>query len=121
MYGASKALITQFALSLALEAHGHGIDCTVFHPSYTRSNLYANSPKLAVLNVLAKFAWTPEDVADVVFRSMGRVIVRDFGMYALVTNLVGRLFDSGFLAKSSVPAVPFMAPPSENAGGDKKD
>lgn len=117
MYGASKALLTQFAVSLALESQMHGIDCTVFHPSYTRSNLYAKTPELAVLRLLARMAWTAEDVADVVMRSVGRVIVRDFGVYAVVTNVVGRVFDAGFLARSSVGVMGYVGPVGVGGGG----
>lgn len=121
MYGATKAMLTHFATSLALEADAHGIDVTVFHPSYTHSNLYANNPKLGVVAVLSKFGWTPDDVADVIITSAGRAVVRDLGMYAVATNLVGRFLDANFLTKSIMPFVESMAPPgSIQKQNDKK-
>lgn len=120
MYGATKALVSHFATSLAIEAENHGIDVTVFHPSYTHSNLYASTPKFGVINVLAKFGWTPEDVASVVFKSVGRVTVRDMGMYAIVTNLLSRFVDSGFLTTSIIPFRDSMAPPNVAEKDGKK-
>lgn len=119
MYGSTKAMLTQFATSLALEANSHGIDVTVFHPSYTHSNMYAKTPKVGALTILSKFGWTPDEVANVILKSIGRVVVRDFGMYAISTNMLSRLLDSGFLALSTMPFVASMAPP-ENTGGTKK-
>lgn len=115
MYGATKAMLSTFATSLAIEAKSHGVHVTVFHPSYTHSNLYAGAPKVGVLKVLAKFGFTPDNVARVVFASVGRVVVRDIGIYALMTNLVGRLFDSGFLASCMIPFRNVMAPPGHSA------
>lgn len=120
MYGATKAMLSHFAMSLALEAASQGIDVTVFHPSYTHSNLYAKTPKLGVVAVLSKFGWTPEDVADVIFASVGRTVVRDMGMYAVSTNLLSRYLDAGFLTKSIMPFVESMAPPGSMDKRSKK-
>ncbi|CDF39795.1 unnamed protein product [Chondrus crispus] len=121
MYGATKAMISQFAVSLALEANSQGIDITVFHPSYTHSNLYAKTPKLDVVTFLSKFGWTPEDVANVIFASAGRVVVRDMGVYAIATNMLSRYIDSGSLAKFIMPFVESMAPPGAIAERGKKE
>lgn len=120
MYGASKAMLTQFGQSLAVEGASLGIDITVFHPSYTHSNFYAKTPKLGVLKVLAKFGWSADNVAEVMFKSVGRVVVRDFGMYAICTNMIGRLFDGGFLASTSIPFAESAAPPGTIVGGKRK-
>lgn len=111
MYGATKSLLSHFATSLAVEAQAHGIDVTVFHPSYTNSNLYANTPKFGVLNLLARFAWTPAQVADTVFTAVGRVVVRDAGFYAVATNVLSRIVDAGALAAAITPFRDSMAPP----------
>lgn len=95
MYGASKALLSHFASSLAVEARDNNIDVVAVHPSYTRTNLYANTPKLFILNLLDRFAATPEQVADVLIQSVGRVILRDTGGYAFITKLVSRVVDIG--------------------------
>lgn len=111
IYGGTKAMLTQFATSLAIEADMHGIDVTVFHPSYTHSNFYAGAPKLGVVAILSKFGWTPEDVADTMICSVGRVIVRDLGGYAICTNILSRLIDTGALAVSIIPFRDSMGPP----------
>lgn len=110
MYGSSKALLTQFAPSLAIEAEQHGIDVTCVHPSYTHSNLYAKTPKLDVISFLQKFGWTPDSVADAVFACVGRTYVRDLGTYAIATNLISRLVDQNSLAAAIVPFRDSMGP-----------
>lgn len=114
-------MVSQFASSFAIEAERHGVDVTAFHPSYTHSNLYAGAPKVGAISFLSKFGWTPEDVADVFFSSIGRVVVRDIGLYAIGTNLLGRWLDSGFLARSIIPFRDSMAPSgAERQSEDKK-
>lgn len=112
LYGASKALLSHFATSLAVEAESYGIDVTVFHPSYTHSNLYAETPKLDIVALLSKIGWTPESVANVMLSSVGRVVVRDIGIYAVATNLLGRFLDPGTLTKLIIPFRDSMAPKS---------
>ncbi|GJQ13585.1 hypothetical protein GpartN1_g5376.t1 [Galdieria partita] len=97
MYGASKALISHFVSSLAVEARDNHIDVLAVHPSYTRTHLYANTPKLFILNLLDRFAATPEEVAEVLIQSVGRVILRDTGGYAVITKLISRILDIGMM------------------------
>ncbi|EME29271.1 short chain dehydrogenase [Galdieria sulphuraria] len=97
MYGASKALLSHFAASLAVEARDNHIDIVALHPSYTRTHLYANTPKLLILNFLDRFAATPEEVAEVLIHSAGRVILRDTGGYAVITKLISRIVDMGVI------------------------
>lgn len=110
MYAATKAFLSHFATSLAIEAEAYGIDICVIHPSYTHTNLYASTPKLDVVTFLSKFGWTPENVADVILSSVGRVIVRDAGWYAVVTNILGRIVDPNALSKVIIPFRDSMAP-----------
>lgn len=110
MYAATKAFISHFAASVAIEAEAYGIDICVIHPSYTSTNLYATTPKLDVLAFLSKFAWSPQQVADVILSSVGRVIVRDAGWYAVVTNILGRIVDPNALSKVIIPFRDSMAP-----------
>lgn len=75
--------------------------------------------KLDIITLLSKMGWTPDDVAERMLACVGRVIVYDIGIYAIVTNLLGRFLDSGFLAMSIIPFRDSMAPiPDETA--DKK-
>lgn len=106
--------MSHFGASLAIEAEQNGIDITVIHPSYTHSNFYANAPKLDVVAFLEKFGWTSDAVADAIFASVGRTIVRDIGAYASITNLLGRCVDSGFLASAIIPFRDSMAPPASS-------
>jgi short-subunit dehydrogenase len=111
MYGATKAMLSNFAVSLSIEARNHNIDICVVHPSYTHTNLYESNPKIGVLKLLSKFGWTGDDVANVLFTSVGRVVVRDAGAYSVLTNILGRFIDSGTLANLIMPFRHGMAPP----------
>lgn len=111
IYGASKAMLSSFATSLSIEARNHDVDICVIHPSYTHTNLYRNTPKLDFLSALAKFGWSPDDVADVFTNSVGRVVVRDAGLYTVLTNIFGRLIDAGTVARLITPFRSMMGPP----------
>lgn len=102
-FTASKAMMTNFATSLSIEARNHNVDVTIVHPSYTHTGLYVDQPKLDVIKFLSKIGWTSEDVADVLFAAAGRVVVRDAGMYTVATNLLGRAIDGGSLARVIMP------------------
>lgn len=108
-------MLTHLFTSVAIEAEQHGIDMTIINPSYTQSNLYEGAPKVGVLAILSKFAWTPESVAAAVFASVGRTVVRDLGAYSAFTNIIGRLIDHGALAQFIIPFRDSMAPPEETA------
>lgn len=111
MYSASKAMLSNFATSLSIEARNHDVDVTVVHPSYTHTGLYEGQPKLDVLKVLSRFGWTSDDVADVLIASIGRVIVRDAGVYSIFTNLLGRFVDANSLAAVIIPFRRDVGPP----------
>lgn len=111
MYAASKTMLSHFAASLAIEAANHGVDVTVVHPSYTHTGLYEGQPSLDVINLLARFGWTPEQVADALVASLGRVVVRDIGAYSIATNILGRVVDAGALAMAIMPFRSTVGPP----------
>lgn len=111
IYGCTKASLTHFSTSLAVEAEAHGIDVSVCHPSFTHTNLYAKTPKFGVINALAKFGWQPEQVATAIFKSIGRCIVYDIGSYAVSSNILRRIIDENALASVIIPFRDSMAPP----------
>jgi len=103
LYGAGKAFLSEFAVSLAVEAADHKIDIFCVHPSFTRTNLYANTPKLSILSFLDKFGHTPETVADAVVSAIGRTVMLDLGWYAVVTKLAPRVLDISVLVLLMIP------------------
>ncbi|KAF6002326.1 hypothetical protein F1559_000023 [Cyanidiococcus yangmingshanensis] len=100
LYGAEKAALTSFAQSLAVEVRDLGVDVLVVHPSYTRTNLYANQPKLAILEFLDRFTGaSPGYVAASIMRAVGRgLVVRDIGFYSYLTRWVNHVVDIGLLS-----------------------
>jgi short-subunit dehydrogenase len=100
LYGAEKAALTSFAQSLAVEVRDLGVDVLVVHPSYTRTNLYAGQPKLAILRFLDRFTGaSPEGVAESIMRSIGRgFLIRDIGLYSSLTRWLNHIIDIGLLS-----------------------
>ena len=105
LYGAAKAALSAFAQSLAVEVRDQGIDVLVVQPSYTRTNLYQEAPKLAILEFLDRYtAATPEQVARTILRSVGRgVVSREIGGYAYLTRWLGHVLDIGGLCAAMIP------------------
>jgi short-subunit dehydrogenase len=54
MYGATKAFVSQFAASLAVEVRAKGIDVLAVHPSPVASNFFDNAVSLDSLEMAQK-------------------------------------------------------------------
>lgn len=52
MYGATKAFLSQFVASLAVEVRDRGIDVVAVHPSPVATNFYNNTHKLDMLDMV---------------------------------------------------------------------
>ncbi|EFC45754.1 short-chain dehydrogenase/reductase [Naegleria gruberi] len=98
MYGATKSFLNSFASSLAIEGIANNIDILAYNPQYTRSNLYANSPKLSVLDFMALIGSDCDDVAQEMLNSVGKVNYRDQGLYSIFMKIFGGIvFDMNWL------------------------
>jgi short-subunit dehydrogenase len=99
MYGASKAFLTSFAWSLAIEGLHNNIHVCCFHPQYTRTNLYDKTTKLGILDMLSLLGSEPSEVAEGIVKAVGyKVLRRDFGWFSIVTRIfTGLLFDVNLL------------------------
>jgi short-subunit dehydrogenase len=96
MYGATKAFITEFGASLAGEVYADGIDVQVLHPSPVDTNFYKvdSASKSGMLNLFSKTATSPTIIAETVFATLGRGVVRDQGYFVLLRYLM-LIFDFG--------------------------
>lgn len=109
MYGATKALITHFATSLACELGPSGIDVAVIHPSPVNTAFYAGAHALPTLHLFKGTATGPDHVADVMIRGVGRSVVIDQGYYPIIFRLMLRLVDVTALADLLVVLAPLTA------------
>lgn len=98
LYGATKAMVSHFATSLACELKPEGIDVAVIHPSPVATNFYAGAHAMPTLAFFKSTAGGPDHVADVLLRGIGRSVIVDQGYYPFVWKLALRLLEVGFLA-----------------------
>lgn len=98
MYSASKAFITNFATTLAAENRDIGVDVTVVHPSPIMSNFYkGTADQMANLKNAMKMAQGPDVIAQLLFRSAGRLVVVDQGIVCAGFRLANKVADFAFL------------------------
>jgi short-subunit dehydrogenase len=93
MYASTKAFLTLFATSLAPEIRSLGIDVVVVHPSPMATNFFDDAGSLSALMAFKKFAAGPSVIADVLFNSAGRFVVRDQGAVSILFRLLMKGFD----------------------------
>eukprot|EP00164_Ancoracysta_twista_P011358 GFYU01017491.1.p1 GENE.GFYU01017491.1~~GFYU01017491.1.p1 ORF type:complete len:322 (+),score=113.94 GFYU01017491.1:136-1101(+) len=99
MYGSTKAFLTEFVTSVAPEVREDGIDMTVVHPSPVTSNFYNGTHKLDALEFFRKTGTGPDLISEVMFSSVGRVVVRDQGYYSLGLRMILKVLDVSFMAE----------------------
>lgn len=99
IYSASKAFMTMFAVSLAAETRNQGVDVVVVHPSPIASNFFNAGTDLDALMAFKQFAQGPSVIADVVFSSAGRFVVRDQGPVTIGFRLLLKFIDPNFFCE----------------------
>jgi short-subunit dehydrogenase len=98
IYGATKAFVSQFAASLAVEVRNSGIDVLAVHPSPVASNFFDNAHKLESLGMAQKTAVSPDSVPGKMLMCVGRCHVGDLGSMATVVRVVTAIVPYDFLA-----------------------
>jgi len=99
LYGATKAFVTEFGVSLAGEVYADGIDVMVLHPSPVDTNFYKveSAHKSSTLNLFWKTATSPTVIAETVFATVGRGVLRDQGYFVFVRYFLN-VFDYGLFS-----------------------
>lgn len=97
LYGATKAFVTEFAVSLAAEIKSDGIDVCVVHPSPVASNFYQGAHQLDALMFFKSTATGPEAIANALFSTVGRSTVCDQGYYPPVVRIILKIIDIALL------------------------
>lgn len=108
MYGTSKAGLSQFAASLAVEVMAKGIDVTVFHPSPVASKFYNDLDKIDALEMAKKAAVAADTLPDTVFKSIGWFVWRDIGMMAIAVRTITACVSYNLLTILFGMGAPFM-------------
>lgn len=108
MYGATKAFVSQFAASLAIEVRNNGIDVLAVHPSPVASNFFNNAHKLESLEMAQKSAVSPSSVPGKMLMCVGRCHLGDMGAMALGVRVLVALVPYDFLTGVFSFAAPYM-------------
>ena len=108
VYGATKAYLTEFAASIAPELRPDNIDVCVVHPSPVASRFYEGTHAIPVLNFFKSTATGPETIADCLFASMGRTVIRDQGYYPTVVKMILKMFDYNLFTDLVTVTAQFM-------------
>ena len=97
-YGATKAFVTEFAASLAVEVRNHGIDVVSVHPSPVNSNFFNVGHKIESLEMARKMAVSPDSVPIKMLSCVGRCHLGDLGAMAVGMRLVVACIPFDFFA-----------------------
>ena len=119
MYASTKAFLTMFGASVAAEVRSLGVDVVVVHPSPIASNFFDKGSSLGALMAFKKFAAGPEVIADVLFSSAGRFVVRDQGAVTIIFRLFLKLFDLNLFTELTANFAHLSADHAKFAAPDK--
>ena len=98
LYASTKSFVSSFGASLAAEVRSEGIDVCVVHPSPVATRFYDKAHKLGALEFFKKMAVGPDELPDVIFASIGKVIWRDIGPTAVGFRLLMKVLDYNLFA-----------------------
>lgn len=99
LYGATKAYLTELAISIAPEVREFGIDVCAIHPSPVTSRFYESAAKIPIIEFFKSMGTSPEKVADLITAHVGRRTVIDLGFYPLTARMMLKVIDPVFLAE----------------------
>ena len=108
LYGATKAFVSAFAASLAVEVRNNGIDVLAVHPSPVASNFFDEVHQLDALDMAKQSAVSPNTVPGKMLSCLGRCHWGDLGQMATVVRCVWALFPYDVLAQAFSYFAPYM-------------
>lgn len=108
MYGSTKAFVSQFAASLAIEVRAMGIDVVAVHPSPVASNFFDKAHKLESFEIANKAAVQPSEVPIKMLSCVGRSHLGDLGAFAFVVRTVIACVPYDFLTALFALGAPSM-------------
>lgn len=108
LYGATKAFVSQFAASLAIEVRNNGIDVLAVHPSPVASNFFDKAHKLDSLEMAQKSAVSPSSAVGKMLTCVGRSHLGDLGGMATTVRMVVAAIPYDFLTGAFAFFAPYM-------------
>jgi len=111
LYGAAKSAMAQMASSLAIEGVEYGIDVTAIVAGPMQTNFVNNlqGAKLDTLKSFMKIASTPESVASVLLKSVGRVAIRDHSILTLFLRNLFKILDVNLFVRIAAFFQPYTS------------
>lgn len=108
-YGATKAFLSNLAVSLSVEVRARGIDVLAVHPSPVNSQFYSNlDHKIELMDNAKKAAVEPNVLPREIFKSIGRVVWRDIGSMAVGVRVGTKMLSYNFLGTVFGMAAPSL-------------
>lgn len=116
-YSATKAFVSRFATSLAVEAGPQGVDVVAVHPSPVRSSFLEGTSRFNIIDNFYRFSTEPDEVPDQIFRRCGNrfQVLADLGVPSVGLRLVTKLIDDNLFASAMTLAAPMLPDYVENA------
>lgn len=115
MYGCTKAGVSEFAASLAVEGKARGIDIHAVHPSPVNSRFTSGGGnnvkvnKISAIEMAYKFALGPEVLPDQICAAVGRCpVMCDLGGTSVGMRLAVQFLGFNLLTYAFALAAPFM-------------
>ena len=115
LYGTTKAAVSAFAASLAVEARARGIHVHAIHPSPVHSRFSTGGgnavrvTKIEAMDQFYKFASGPEVLPDKFFRHVGRgAVVADLGGVSMMLRMVVHVLGYNMMAFATALTAPLM-------------
>uniref|UniRef100_A0A7S3THI4 Uncharacterized protein n=1 Tax=Strombidinopsis acuminata TaxID=141414 RepID=A0A7S3THI4_9SPIT len=117
MYSATKAFISRFATSLAVEARPQGVDVVAIHPSPVgQTNFLKGTARIQAAEAFYKMSTGPEALPPMIFSKLGRgLVLADLGPVAVVMRLLTKLIDDSLFAFGFAFFAPWMPDYREHA------
>ena len=115
MYGTTKAAVSAFAASLAVEGRARGIHVHAIHPSPVNSRFSSGGgnqvkvTKIEAMDQFYKFASGPEVLPDKFFSHIGRcAVVADLGGVSMMLRMVVHVLGYNLMAFATAVTAPMM-------------
>ncbi len=105
-YGPGKAFLSSLASSLHAELAGTRVDLLSIEPAYVSGTaLFDRVPDMAITRMLRAVSQTPEDVVEAIFASLGRLPIRETGVFTHFSSAVAAILGKNLVTMGMALAV----------------
>lgn len=117
-YGATKAFLSNLAVSLSVEVRAKGIDMLSVHPSPVQSQFYSNlDHTIELMDKAKEQAVAPNTLPRSIFKCIGRVVWRDLGGMAIGVRVGTKMLSYNFLGTAFAVLGPYLPDYKKNDAG----